>query len=1307
MSDQKADSQVTETDSSTIKHRTLKKTIWLRGLLALVAVLVLIEAHAKLAYDLSIRKLTALLVTANQDDSDVSIQDARGALYGFESQSLRYQQDKPVLIASWSSLLKSYMVEVRLSTDETVLDIQTVDSIDESLTDQPVKKNYIQSLKESGRLPPRPGMDKADRTTVQLANPGLNEKWHRKTRRPVHLYRELFRQAFLIAARDELGLQTRDAGLGEFLNEVRGPARRPFQIVVANRHYSSPAGGFAVEIHEFGTTPEFIFDSREIELTPETTPEEIVAIAEKLSRTWFAEFLKSQDFGGKRHRYRDAGKADPAARELMKSGYVVSLAKALRKLHGQIRNDGESAERLAELAWCYALLGEMTSFVPGPMPVVCQARALLYAERFRMKAEKSALSVLARARVRTLIGLHPSARDDMEKLRSMANVAQQNQLEQRYWSPSLDALLAHDYARLRQLMTLDSDLTTLVVNFQVTHALQQFPARRAVAGEFLRRMPGHALAMDLTSRNGGLVRNFEAAQEELRGFTAAFRKRLLTVAELPETLAKVAREDPQDISERIKQRLRMVRELRIDGEPGQDSAEPSLSFLGGFLREVNFVEACRMVKYERSSLYVNADETMKVFQDLTTGHPLEPYFTSLGWQPKVAHKGASQLIDLRFWPRMNRNTEHIVRFMRSWGAKSSVTRNRLKEIHSSLAPTFPDQAWSAVDHPERDGQMAALDRMTKIAPESPLTVSIRIQLNWADSKQYALEWEKKFADSAIVQRSLGEALRESYRFEEARRCLSRYTELRPGPESKTHLAWLDLHEGNVDGWKRGMEEAAKISDPGLGQAHRHSQIAHVLMHRGRPGDAMPHAQLAAETGSQWGLLCMADCCEMLGRWDEALELQMQSNARYGPGMQAYFWSQRTGRGDPDAIANGMGSWLTGLLNDPHQSSRTKAALYAMFNDGRRGAIQQFKDADYGGRYLEGTFPLVNRLLLIDELGADVDLKAEAGRAVYTGIICIVHERLSTTPIPVLAEIASIVKRRNGKDRVNVDRMNWLIRAPGLSGGHRTDAFYFTGRLLLNEGRQDEALPYLHLAATSPFSGRHCAVLAGFTLQQLGEPVGSRRSTELETREEEELVDLLDEFDKWQQIGDAERASLRLAKIEELNPKWAPGLAARGRVLMEQKKFEEAIASLTLAIVEEPAIPELRYLRGSCRRDLGRYQKALNDYRKALELNPEDDMAHWHMGMMLAACPDDSLRNGNQAMQHVARFEGVMASAASVRQLDFLRAVAHAEIGNFTKAEEHARYNWGRDINMTREQGEQLAESFKRGEPYRFPAAPAE
>ena len=537
MSDQKADAQVTKTDSPDSPRKTSTRTICLRVLLAVLAVFLVVEANAKLGYELSIRKLTSLLV----DQEDFSIEDARGALYGLESQTIRYQQDKPVLIAEWSSLVSSYIIEVRLSRDETVLDIQTVEEIDETLTDEPVKKDYIQLLKESGNLPPRPGMPKADRTTVQLANPGLNEKWHRKTRRPVHLYRELFRQAFLIAARDELGLQTRDAGLGEFLNEVRGPARRPFQIIVANRHYNTPAGGFVIEIHESGATPEIILDSRESELTPETTAEEIVAIAEKLSRDWFPGFLKKEQFTGKPNRFGRSGKADPSARKLLNSGYVVSLTEALRRLHGQIRKEGESPERLAELAWGYALLGEMTSFVPGPMPVASQARALLYAERLHRKAKTNALSALSRARVRALIGLHPSARDEVGQFRSMATAAKRKNLERQYWSPSLDALLAHDYTQLQTLLTPDSDLTTLAVNLHVTHALQQFPARRAVADEFLKRMPGHALAMEYSIRNGGLVRNFEAAQEGLRGFTAAFRDRLLKVGGLPETLATVVK----------------------------------------------------------------------------------------------------------------------------------------------------------------------------------------------------------------------------------------------------------------------------------------------------------------------------------------------------------------------------------------------------------------------------------------------------------------------------------------------------------------------------------------------------------------------------------------------------------------------------------------------------------------------------------------------------------------------------------------------------------------------------------------------
>ncbi len=46
------------------------------------------------------------------------------------------------------------------------------------------------------------------------------------------LFRELYRQSLLIAARDELGLSTRDESLGESVPETESPTSFPFELQI-------------------------------------------------------------------------------------------------------------------------------------------------------------------------------------------------------------------------------------------------------------------------------------------------------------------------------------------------------------------------------------------------------------------------------------------------------------------------------------------------------------------------------------------------------------------------------------------------------------------------------------------------------------------------------------------------------------------------------------------------------------------------------------------------------------------------------------------------------------------------------------------------------------------------------------------------------------------------------------------------------------------------------------------------------------------------------------------------------------------
>ena len=203
------------------------------------------------------------------------------------------------------------------------------------------------------------------------------------------LHREVIRQAVLIAARDGLGLGTRDEVLGD-------------------RPPEAPGGGAAVVVSNFRMEPgaSRVFVLRGIgdakaetllrhDLLPNSAAEfdyllRLTTLAETLSRTALPEALKALGLKGEPNPYRAEAALPPNVEDRLEQlGFVETLA-AVRDLHAAIRSDGESPARLGALARGYAQLGVLSEFQWHPAHKAFKARALLYAERLLARTEFSA-----------------------------------------------------------------------------------------------------------------------------------------------------------------------------------------------------------------------------------------------------------------------------------------------------------------------------------------------------------------------------------------------------------------------------------------------------------------------------------------------------------------------------------------------------------------------------------------------------------------------------------------------------------------------------------------------------------------------------------------------------------------------------------------------------------------------------------------------------------------------------------------------------------------------------------------------------
>ena len=150
-----------------------------------------------------------------------------------------------------------------------------------------------------------------------------------------------------------------------------------------------------------------------------------------------------------------------------------------------------------------------------------------------------------------------------------------------------------------------------------------------------------------------------------------------------------------------------------------------------------------------------------------------------------------------------------------------------------------------------------------------------------------------------------------------------------------------------------------------------------------------------------------------------------------------------------------------------------------------------------------------------------------------------------------------------------------------------------------------------------------------------------------------------------QQGRLDEAAAECREAIRLNPRFARAHSNLGLALMAMGKPADAIASLSEAVRLDPAYPEARAGLASALTRQGRYREAADQYRAALRARPNFGPAAVALAWLLAACPDDAVRSGPEALQLATRIRQA-APSADPALLDLL-AAAYAEAGRFDEA----------------------------------------
>lgn len=149
------------------------------------------------------------------------------------------------------------------------------------------------------------------------------------------------------------------------------------------------------------------------------------------------------------------------------------------------------------------------------------------------------------------------------------------------------------------------------------------------------------------------------------------------------------------------------------------------------------------------------------------------------------------------------------------------------------------------------------------------------------------------------------------------------------------------------------------------------------------------------------------------------------------------------------------------------------------------------------------------------------------------------------------------------------------------------------------------------------------------------------------------------------LGDLDESLTDATAAIRLDPDSADALNNRGVTNVKRGEYAAAIKDYTAAVRLNDSFVEAYANRGFAAKKLGNYKAALADYGRAMKLSPQSPQAYNDAAWLLATCPDEEIRNGDQAVTY-AKYACKLTDHKNGEFVDTL-AAAYAASKDFKQA----------------------------------------
>lgn len=1026
-----------------------------------------------------------------------------------------------------------------------------------------------------------------DRSVVMLGRPACSEDFEGAIKGTFQglLIQELFRQSLLIAARDELGLATRDEVLGESLAAASKNEDLELATVVRKGGIGRAAVLRPGDRDKKKDRPLDLF-------VKITSLPEAVEVTEKLSRTEFPTVLKALKLKGAANSQKDdAALPEGVEASLARLGQSDQFA-AIRRLHAAIRADGESPVRLAALARAYALLGVLTEFHWHPAHKVFKARALLYAQRLVARTPNEPVALWNRAYVRALVGMHFGARSDLTEAEKLAKANEASPKAAPSWVPLIDAYIRYE---IRQIKTEEGSLESFAGLLRLLAA--EFPRLKTrtvpAAKELLAREPDCFRAIDAVCDIGGLGDLHVVTVLGPQILDQVVPKKLKTIEGLPEPVREVI--DSQ------KGGPALVAALLKASEPDRDQGEPSWGTLSRLLAESRFVHVARRLTFMRNEWSVPIADYWAESHLSVAGHRFQPYLESLTLPPNEAVQVLTEFFAKLDISDFELTGHEITRLARSVPCPRSTLPWRAALLHVDHVAHDEAQATQ-----ETGQSLTYAKRLLGISPRSPFGRAVLIEKDWENSKQHLAEWEKDPAtsDSPALLGALSKRYTEMDRADDARDALRKYVELAPEKWAYVMLAENAKARNDLKLWKATLDEfLERAEETGLDHANVRVQIAQHFMGLGQWSKALPYAETAARTGAGWAQECAGRCNEGMRVYDRAEFWFRSESERYPRSFMQWFdFCKRSLHGDIDGATALADSFIKRAGENLTENEMALGILlYDLANQPAEGIAflktlpenpaERPTPSNRFEHWIEQLFmamfaDAVDDTKLRDQCWTSITKAEHPDVAIAAAMFRDALDPKANKPFDV-KEFAALMLRTDAK------ASSYL--------------HYFAGHFLERHGKLDDAIDSWERCYGNSTGGTYVPLMASEAL---------RRRLDGKIPDDSDLYYMRGYYHHLAE--QLEPALKDLDKAIELDPKSVKAYNLRGVVKRAAGDLDGAIADFTRMIELAPDEPSGRFLRGMTRVIQGRDEDAKADIEQGLKAAPENGMGHAAKGLLFLA-----------------------------------------------------------------------------------------